>query len=335
MTQQEKVVPSRREPASVKGAIVSVEAGVVRGWIENADPNRALALLVGRRRVATTHPLTGGSGARAEFAFDAKGSPADLLARPELSIQVVVLGDARNLVASTEIATETLLKLDDVPAAATASLEGFIDEKTSNLVRGWVRDTYRPERQLDLFLFAGQRYLGKYTATGPRPDLAASGRGHGKYGFDIPFASDAAGLTILAGDPEFWRIPLGAHAISSSRGARRSLRDLPNSVEAFARVLTSTEPFPKKAYAIDKVKQGAVPDAFSADYVALALECLRQEMVATGETMHGGWRSRLRTWAEMRVIGARMRRLEDLAAAIVEGPRLIEVAVKRRKREDG
>ena len=78
-----------------------------------------------------------------------------------------------------------------------------------------------------------------------------------------------------------------------------------------------------------------MPDAFSPDYVALALECLRHEMVATGEAMHGGWRSRLRTWAEMRVIGTRMRRLEDLAAAIAEGPRLLDVAAKRRRPEDG
>ena len=333
MTQQEQV-PSR-DPAPVQGAIVSVKAGVVRGWIENADPNRALALLIGRRRIATTHPVADGGGTRAEFAFDAKGCPADLLARPELALQVVILGDAMNWAASARMATEALVTLDDLPAAATASLEGCIDEKTPDLVRGWVRDVARPERQLDLFLFAGERYLGKYAATLSRPDLAASGRGHGNYGFAVPLGASTDGLTVIAGDPEFWRIPLGAHAVSSAKGSRRGLRDLPGSVEAFARALTSTEPFPKKAFAIDKVKQGAVPDAFSADYVALALECLRHEMVATGEAMHGGWRSRLRTWAEMRVIGTRMRRLEDLAAAIAEGPRLLDVAAKRRRPEDG
>ena len=78
----------------------------------------------------------------------------------------------------------------------------------------------RPERQLDLFLFAGERYLGKYAASGSRPDLAASGKGHGNYGFAVPLGATTDGLTVIAGDPEFWRIPVGAHAIASLPRAR-------------------------------------------------------------------------------------------------------------------
>ena len=118
MTQKEQVQPSP-DPAPVQGAIVSVKAGMVRGWIENADPDRALALLIGRRRIATTRPVADGGGTRAEFAFDAKGCPADLLGQPELALQVVILGDSMNWVASTRIASDALLKLADLPAAAT------------------------------------------------------------------------------------------------------------------------------------------------------------------------------------------------------------------------
>jgi hypothetical protein len=72
------------------------------------------------------------------------------------------------------------------PPAAAASqaggYEGFIDEVTCNVVRGWAWDPSRPDAPLTIELYDGNRLLKTLVADQPRPDLVGV-KGNGKHMF--------------------------------------------------------------------------------------------------------------------------------------------------------
>jgi hypothetical protein len=72
------------------------------------------------------------------------------------------------------------------PPAASAQAggyEGFIDEVTCQLVRGWAWDSSRPNEPLTIELYDGDRLLKTVVADQLRPDLVDGGKGNGRHVF--------------------------------------------------------------------------------------------------------------------------------------------------------
>jgi hypothetical protein len=61
--------------------------------------------------------------------------------------------------------------------------EGFIDEVSCEVVRGWAWDPSRPDAPLTIELYDGNRLLKTIVADQLRPDLADGGKGNGKHMF--------------------------------------------------------------------------------------------------------------------------------------------------------
>jgi hypothetical protein len=64
-----------------------------------------------------------------------------------------------------------------------AGYEGFIDEVTCQLVRGWAWDSARPNEPLSIELYDGDRLLKTVVADQLRPDLVDGGKGNGRHVF--------------------------------------------------------------------------------------------------------------------------------------------------------
>lgn len=61
--------------------------------------------------------------------------------------------------------------------------EGFIDEVSCQVVRGWAWDPSRPDAPLTVELYDGNRLLKTVVAEQLRPDLVDGGKGNGKHVF--------------------------------------------------------------------------------------------------------------------------------------------------------
>lgn len=67
--------------------------------------------------------------------------------------------------------------------AITAGYEGFHDITNCGSILGWVRNVKQPSTPVQVDLYDGDTLLATVTADQPRPDLAAAGKGSGKFGF--------------------------------------------------------------------------------------------------------------------------------------------------------
>lgn len=61
--------------------------------------------------------------------------------------------------------------------------EGFIDEVSCDVVRGWAWDPSRPDAPVTIELYDGSRLLKTLVADQLRPDLRDGGKGNGKHMF--------------------------------------------------------------------------------------------------------------------------------------------------------
>jgi len=61
--------------------------------------------------------------------------------------------------------------------------EGFLDEVSCDVVRGWAWDPSRPDAPLTVELYDGNRLLTTIAADQLRPDLVDLGKGNGKHMF--------------------------------------------------------------------------------------------------------------------------------------------------------
>jgi Hint domain len=75
---------------------------------------------------------------------------------------------------------------------APGALQGHLDEATRERVRGWARDAAHPDRPVLVEIVGDGRILGRTLANRRRPDLAASGYGHGRHGFDYALPAPLA-----------------------------------------------------------------------------------------------------------------------------------------------
>ncbi len=66
-------------------------------------------------------------------------------------------------------------------------LEGFLDSVDRTRIHGWVRHMAHPAASVSIVVTANERLLDRTVANVYRDDLALSGIGSGKYGFDITF----------------------------------------------------------------------------------------------------------------------------------------------------
>ncbi len=62
-------------------------------------------------------------------------------------------------------------------------LQGFVDEASAAVVRGWARDTCAPEEPVALEVLCGDTCVGRLLANAYREDLRAAGLGSGGHGF--------------------------------------------------------------------------------------------------------------------------------------------------------
>src|SRR5690349_3709 len=70
------------------------------------------------------------------------------------------------------------------PAAPQAGgYEGFLDEVSCDVIRGWAWDPSRPNASVTIELHDGNRLLTSISADQLRPDLADGGKGNGKHMF--------------------------------------------------------------------------------------------------------------------------------------------------------
>lgn len=70
------------------------------------------------------------------------------------------------------------------PASPQAgAYEGFLDEVSCDVVRGWAWDPSRPDAPLTVELYDGNRLLTTIAADQLRPDLVDLGKGNGKHMF--------------------------------------------------------------------------------------------------------------------------------------------------------
>ena len=312
--------------------IDNIADGVVSGTSSALDQiflivnGRAIgAVLVVRPALASeTSDVKPGS-----WRFDARQLPPPLLLDDTLTFDIQA-GRSSALVFDTrEIETSSLFSAAGRPQRRGA-LEGYIDGIDGDVIRGWVWDPTNVTRRIRVLLFVGGVFRGLFEASRMRPDLEATGRGDGHYGFAIPSREVLAKagvprphIRIVACEPEFWDVPFAPHTQAPSRRWPRLPRapslprwhQGPASPHALVAILTGTESFPKKIYAIDQVTQ-RMPDAFTADYVCLALEFLRIEMVKEAGAPAAGWHKRIIGWSRQRIVRRQIRRLAALAEAI-------------------
>lgn len=107
------------------------------------------------------------------------------------------------------------------PAAPQAGgYEGFIDEVSCNVVRGWAWDPSRPDAPLTIELYDGSRLLKTLVADQLRPDLRDLGKGNGKHMFH-----EAAPKEFKDGKPHEARAVIKGtgYALKPSAGASVSV----------------------------------------------------------------------------------------------------------------
>ena len=72
-------------------------------------------------------------------------------------------------------------------------LRGQVDHASNNCIAGWAQNTDHPEAPVCLDIYAGGQLIGQVLANRYREDLARTGIGSGRYGFEF---SPPAGLTF-------------------------------------------------------------------------------------------------------------------------------------------
>lgn len=102
------------------------------------------------------------------------------------------------------------------PASPQAGgYEGFLDEVSCQVVRGWAWDPSRPDAPLTVELYDGNRLLKTLVADQPRPDLVDGGKGNGKHVFH-----EAAPKEFKDGKPHSVRVVIKGttHELKPSAG---------------------------------------------------------------------------------------------------------------------
>lgn len=323
-----------------RGRIESLAGGILSGTIMSRTPAETTRVVVavngrviGPVPIAwpqTTDQCDIDDAISGSWLFDARRLPPDLLLDDRLAFEIRRQRDPKTRLDVREIETSQLLPIATLPRGQGA-LEGYIDAVDGGTIRGWVWDRTNWRRRIEVQFFVDGIFRGIFEANAPRPDLKATGRGDGLYGFTIPargcFAKTAGTkpqVHIVALEPECWRVPFAPHTIASRRRllALPRLRDLPTTTRDLVAILASAEPFPKKAYVIDRLTR-KMPDAFTADYILLAIEFLRVEMVKTVSPPSMRWEDYITSWWRQRVIRGQIRRLAALADATRTAQKLL------------
>ena len=115
------------------------------------------------------------------------------------------------------------------PAASTGggtggSYEGFIDEVSCQVVRGWAWNPSQPDAALTIELYDGDRLLRTIVADQFRPDLRDGGKGNGRHVFH-----EAAPAELKDGKPHAIRAVVkdSGYALKPSAGVSASVTCAP------------------------------------------------------------------------------------------------------------
>ncbi|MGH9399406.1 MAG: radical SAM/SPASM domain-containing protein [Thermoanaerobaculia bacterium] len=96
---------------------------------------------------------------------------------------------AREREAKLATLVEDVSRLDGVPSAL---YEGWVDAVAGRGVAGWLWSPLYPDLRLTVTVDVDGRTIGTAVARVYRPDLAASGKGDGRYGFSLDLGDDTA-----------------------------------------------------------------------------------------------------------------------------------------------
>lgn len=103
--------------------------------------------------------------------------------------------------------------------------EGFIDEVSCQIVRGWAWDPSRPDAALTIELYDGDRLLKSVVADQLRPDLLDGGKGNGRHVF-----REAAPIELRDGKPHTLRAVIKgtSYELKPSAGTSASVTCAPS-----------------------------------------------------------------------------------------------------------
>lgn len=111
------------------------------------------------------------------------------------------------------------------PASQAGGYEGFLDEVSCEVVRGWAWDPSRPDAPVTVELYDGNRLLMTIAADQLRPDLVDLGKGNGKHMF-----REAAPKEFKDGKPHSVRLVIKGttHELKPSAGTSATVTCAPS-----------------------------------------------------------------------------------------------------------
>jgi hypothetical protein len=187
--------------ARLLGNLESVDRERVVGWAHDGPKPVRLRILdngieIGRA-LARGHRddlrAAGIGDGRGGFEFIVPGGLSPLVRHV---IQVQRASDGRDLAQSPMVLEAEQDRPDaSWSAAATAGMDGYIDELTPQRISGWVRNIADPDRPVALQIRDNGAPIARVLANRYRPDLTRTKPGSGRYGFEVDIPG---GLSPLA-----------------------------------------------------------------------------------------------------------------------------------------
>jgi len=335
MAPTETAAAKQRAPAEAQ--VEKIEQGVIQGWVGANWP--CYWVFVNDQPIAKVD-LTDAAPAEGDVrrvAFDAHALPPVHLLSEELRFDFRPAASAD----TAGGAMTTARRAFKTPCIASTSftdkllkrprrVEGCIDEYASGRLRGWIWDSARPFKSLDVDVFIDDCFAGRYPADVFRADLLQLGKGAGLAGFEIDISEFLAApkrsekrVLVLSSDPPGWSAPIGAHADVAAGRRPKWFKPPIRTSKEFVAALVHTQAYPKKVFDVHSLTSQKMPDPFSADYTLLAIEFLRREVVEAGERLHedpDNWR---RNMMRLRLLEFQLARLTRMGAAICAGQGLL------------
>jgi autotransporter passenger strand-loop-strand repeat protein len=177
----------------LRGYVDHVSHARILGWAQNeAAPNEPVRLRILDNDVAIGEAVAnqqrddlashGIGDGRHGFAFDIPGGLSPMVGHV---IRVQRAADGRDLAGSPWLVAASPVAMTMQRAPAGAGLRGYLDLATHDRIVGWAQNEADPSTPVSLQIIDNGVLLTRVLANLPRDDLAATGIGTGRHGFDL------------------------------------------------------------------------------------------------------------------------------------------------------
>ncbi|MBF0860366.1 hypothetical protein HKD24_14365, partial [Gluconobacter sp. LMG 31484] len=198
------ITPAPASGGIVEGYLDEVTRTVIRGWARHPQSEEPLRLSLYENGIAIGEVVADSPrpdvGTDCGFCFVVRGGLA-----PDARhvIEIGLAGDPgrpRNLLGHTpwvldqQAAREPLIAQSAVPASST-TMRGYIDSASRDRICGWISDPAQPEESVAIQVVANGTIVERTIANGRRPDVADTGAGPERCGFDLLFVPPLSPLT--------------------------------------------------------------------------------------------------------------------------------------------